>query len=129
MGCPSRCRSGRRCGVFGPGSGLESTAYPGGELPGTAAWCQLGLGRLEVHAGRPSVARPLLAEALDWLTEAGIQSIAYEAQLATLAADLADGRSGDVLSGAAALEPQVDTPTALLGRLDVVALPVIPLPK
>ncbi len=80
------------------------------------AWVKRELGRLEVHAGRPADGRPWLEAAGRWYRDAGIRSGLHEVDLLWMAADLADGRSQEVLDRATELEPMDEVVPRLLGR-------------
>ncbi|MEM9562882.1 MAG: adenylate/guanylate cyclase domain-containing protein [Actinomycetota bacterium] len=92
----------------------RQASYGGGGV--VVAWIELELGRLEVHAGRIEDGRRWLSSAADRFAVAGSRTDHYEMALLWMAADLGDGRSGDVLDGADRLEPIDDVPPRLLGR-------------
>ncbi len=92
----------------------RQASYGGGGA--VVAWIELELGRLEVHAGRVEEGRRWLTSADARFAVAGSRTDHYEMALLWLAADLADGRSGDVLDGADRLQPIDDVPPRLLGR-------------
>ncbi len=85
------------------------------------AWVQRELGRLEVHAGQAAAGRVWLEAAEQWLMEAGIASSLYEVRLSRAAADLADGRSSEVLAALADLEPPSELASRQLGLRDTLA--------
>lgn len=81
-----------------------------------AAWVKRELARLEIHAGRPGDGRPWLEQAAEWYREAELQSMVYEVDLLAMAADLAEGRSQEVLDAAPRLDPPDEVVSRLVGR-------------
>ncbi len=92
----------------------RQASYGGGGS--MAAWIQLELARLEVHAGLAADGRRWLDEAATWFEANGTEADLYEVALLRLAADLADGRSQEVLDGTEKLVAPDEVVPRLVGR-------------
>lgn len=96
----------------------RSTAY---DASGFSACGTLReLGRYNVLAGDIELGKARLIESLTWARDAGAQGLLLASQFELIAADLAEGRSGDVLAAAAGFEAAdlASLPITSLGRLD-----------
>jgi class 3 adenylate cyclase/tetratricopeptide (TPR) repeat protein len=93
------------------------TAATGNRLD--AAQVRRELGRLEIYVGRAQEGRRLLTDVRAFYKQAGLPEESYEVALLSLAADLADGLSQQVLDGARELPQLEDLSASLLGRREL----------